>query len=87
VRSTSYCGFASSSRNLGVSFVFSDSGRGRLKYGNSWKSGYVNVYMNKVKIGSVKDRRSSTITFEYSTGDVLLVKEINAIITIDSLGL
>jgi hypothetical protein len=85
VPSTSYCGYRHPS-DLEISFLFSDSGRGKLNYGHSWRAGTVNVYINNKEIGAIKARGSSTISFDYSSGDVLQIKELSAsVINIHSL--
>ena len=85
VPSTSYCGF----RHPGdgeISFIFSTNGKGTLTYGQSWARGSVHVYMNNQELGSTKSFTTSSISFEYSSGNVLRIKELgSSVINIHSL--
>ena len=85
VPSESYCGFMTPGDGV-ISYTFSASGTGTLKYGQSWHKGSVHVYMNNVELGSRSTRGSSNVMIRYSAGDVLQIKELRAsVINIHSL--
>ena len=75
------------SGNGKTSATFVGSGRATLDYGNCWISGTVNVYLNDVIIAtSPINSPSQTITFHFSSNDVLSVEEVGfGVIKINSL--
>ena len=75
VLSTSYCGFVHP-KDLTLSYTFSYSGIATLQYGQSFDSGSVHVKKNNEEIDSRSSRGSSTITFAFSSGDVLHIMEL-----------
>ena len=84
VPSTSYCGFHHPGNGV-VSYNFTNSGIGTLSYGKSFDYGSVHVFLNNKKLGSRSNQGTSALRFTYSTGDILRIKEIGAVINIHSL--
>ena len=83
---TSYCGFRHPGDG-GISYQFSASGSGKLRYGQSvnYPTASVHVYMNNVEIGSRSTPGTSTLVIRFTPGDVLQIKEHNSVINIHSL--
>ena len=82
---SSYCGFRYPGDGL-ISYTFSNTGTATLEYGQSWRKGYIEVKKNNVVIDSRSTRGTSTITFDYSSGDILAIEELdNSVINIHSL--
>ena len=87
VPSTSYCGFRYPGDGM-ISYTFSYSGTATLEYGQSWDTGSVHIMKNDEEIDSRINRGSSSTTFDFSSGDVLQIKELgNSVINIDKLSL
>jgi len=69
-----------------VSLTLQGNGVLTLDYGNSWKGGEVNVYLN----GDKKDTaggntKSKTVTIPFDDNDVLKVDEVKGIVVINSI--
>ena len=80
----SYCGSRISADGI-ISFSFNTSGRGALSYGQSSEHGSVHVYLNGEEIESISYAGSSSISFNFSSGDVLRIKEQFAYMNIHAL--
>ena len=72
-----------------VTAIFAGSGKATLNFGNCYASGRVVVYLNEKDIGHADaNTPKQEITFDYSKGDNLTIKEENmAIIKLNSLNL
>ena len=87
VLSTSYCGFSSAGDGM-ISYTFSYSGTATLQYGQSWDTGSVHIKKNDEEIDSRTTRGSSNVIFDFSSGDVLKILELDvSVINIDKLTL
>ena len=86
VPSTSYCGFTHPNDGT-ISYIFSYSGTATLQYGQSWHKGSVRVMKNDKVIDSMSSAGSSSKTFDFSSGDVLKIEEVNSVINIHKLTL
>ena len=87
VPSTSYCGFQYPGDGV-VSYTFHYTGTGTLNYGQSWGTGSVQVKKNGNEIDSRQSRGLSSVTFDFTSGDVLKVVELgNSVINIHQLTL
>ena len=85
VPSTSYCGYRYPGVGV-VSYTFSASGTGTLIYGHSWRGGSIHVFLNDKEIGSRSTRGRATVSFSFSAGDILQIKEFGeSVINIHSL--
>ena len=84
VPSTSYCGFRYPGDGV-VSYTFTTSGIGTLSYGQSWHRGSVHVSLNNQDLGSRSNRGNSVLKFQFSTGDILRIKETDSVMNINSL--
>jgi len=85
VPSTSYCGYRYPGVGV-VSYTFSASGTGTLIYGHSWRGGSIHVFLNDKEIGSRSTRGRATLSFSFSAGDILQIKEFGeSVINIHSL--
>ena len=80
----SYCGSRISGDGV-ISFPFYTSGRGVLSYGQSWQSGSVHVYLNDEEIQSINFTDTSSVSFNFSSGDVIRLKESSTYINIHAL--
>ena len=74
VPTTSYCGFRYPGEGV-ISYTFPDSGKATLSYGHSWNEGSVHVFMNDEKLESLTSRGTSDLSFSYSAGDKIQIKE------------
>ena len=71
-----------------VTATFNGSGNGLLNFGNCFRQGVTNVYLNGQCIGSANANQNSKINFKYNKGDILKITEENiGIIKINSLQL
>jgi len=60
-------------------------GKGELNFGNCWSSGVVEVYLDGSKIASAGPGESEVISFNYTDGSKLEIREVNnAIIQINT---
>ena len=68
---------------------FMGSGKAILDFGNCWKSGTTQVFLNNSTLKTATSlENSSIVTFNYSKGDMLRLEEINTgIVKINSLKL
>ena len=68
---------------------FEGTGTAKLSYGNCYQKGQVLVYLNNEEISRATASESKKeVTFNYSKGDTLLIKEVNiGIIKLNSLDL
>ena len=72
---TSYCGFRAAAADGLISYTFSASGTANLSFGTSWDDGSVHIYVNNDELGSRNTRGISNLSFDYSPGDVLQIKD------------
>ena len=70
-----------------VKTTFLGNGKAVLNYGNCYYKGQVKVLLNKKQISSANGNViNKEVTFNYSKGDTLIIKEVNvAIIKLNSL--
>ena len=62
-----------------VSTIFKGSGKANFKYENCGKRGYVTVSLNGIELERIRSSYS-TVSFQYHTGDLLEIKEVNSTI-------
>ena len=58
-----------------ITYNFKGDGKATLKFGNCYKRGRANVYLNKTFLASTTRYENKTIHFEYKSGDTLMVEE------------
>ena len=75
VPTTSYCGFCRTGNGT-ISYTFSNAGKAKLIYGQSWDKGSINVKKNNMVIDIRGTRGTSTASFDYASGDVLKIEGI-----------
>ena len=87
VTSASYCGYKYPGDGV-VSYTFPYPGTATLMYGQSWDTGSVHVKKNGKEIDSRRTRGSSSVTFDFTSGDILNIVELgNSVINIHQLTL
>ena len=62
-----------------VSTIFKGSGKANLKYENCGKTGHVTVSLNGLELERIRSSHS-ILSFQYHTGDLLEIKELNSTI-------
>ena len=88
VPSKSYCGFRyPGSGTISFTFRNGENGVATLLYGRNWDGGEnpISVSKNDVVIDSRDTRGDFEITFDYSSGDILRITEIDSVINIHGL--
>ena len=61
-----------------ITYSFKGDGKATLKFGNCYKGGRANVYLNKTFLASTTRYENKTIHFDYKPGDTLMVEETGA---------
>jgi len=68
-----------------MKITLNGTGKGKLEFGNCWKTGVVKVYLDESEIASAGPGEFKLVSFEYNDGSQLEISELDtAIIQIDN---
>ena len=74
---TTWYGWKSTIAAGTISATLKGSGQAVLSFGNCYKQGNVRVTLNRTQIGWANSYQRVDVTFNYSTGDILLFEELD----------